>query len=180
MSKRMQRSGMGTQLARPIQFRANPELTRRYRFVSSSGTSTLIQSTTLAAACGVVATSATVGQSIVQALKVREVEIWAPPSSQGSAVTCSILWQGGSTSQPREVSDTSVSTAIPAHVKSGPPAGSLASFWTTANNSLFTLVAPSGSIIDVTVSLVLADGNASTIGAAVLVGATTGRMYYCA
>jgi len=163
----------------PDQFRANPEVSRRYRFTSSSGTSTTISAFTLLDACGVCATTAVLGSAIYQSVKVRQIEIWTPPASQGAAATCSVLWPSSNTSQPREVSDTTVSVTQPAHVRTSPPPGSLAGFWSSGNVSLFTLVAPSGSIIDVWVSLVMADGTNVLATAATLVGATAGRMYYC-
>jgi len=171
----------GAPRAGPPQFRANPEVSRQFRFVSSSGTPKAINAGVLLGACGVMATSTTTGAGIFQAVKVRQVEIWCPPASQGTASTCSILWPLGNQSQPREVSDTTVSTAVPAHVRSSPPAMSLAAFWSNQSiGTLFTLTAPPGSIIDVWVSLVMGDGAGTAGQAAVLVGATSGIVYFCA
>lgn len=169
----------GKEIDRPSQFFANPEVSRRYRFTSSSGTSTAITTSLLLNACGVAATAANTGSAIFQSVKVRQIEIWTPPAAQGAAATCSVLWPAGNQSQPREVSDTTVSVASPAHVRTSPPPGSLAGFWTTSAATLFTLVAPPGSIIDVWVSLIMGDGTTSS-GTATLVGATAGRIYYCA
>jgi hypothetical protein len=166
----------------PTQLRTNIEHAHQFRFVSTSATLTAISDATLLHACGVTATTATAGFAIRQTVRVNQIEIWAPPASQGAAATCSVLFPSSQRSQAREVTDTSVSVATPAHVRCGPPADSLCSFWVDGNGpvSLFSLSAPPGSIIDVWVSLVDRDG----IGdidqlPAVLVGATVGSVYYC-
>ncbi len=167
----------------PPQIRANVELTHRYRFTSSSGTAKTITDSLLMGAAGALATSTTVGAPLYQAVKLKRVSIWTPPASQGAAASCSILWAPGnivSGGRGTEVSDTTVSVAEPAHVTSVPPRGSVASFWQNGNTgqALMQLVAPSGSIIDVELQLVLADGAASLATPLVLVGATAGAVYY--
>ncbi len=163
----------------PQQFRANPEVTRRYRFVSSASTARALTASTLCGAAGVVADTATTGQPIFQSVRVNQIEIWTPTASQGSAITCSVLWAQTTQSQPREVSDTTNSVTQPAHVLTSPPPGSLAGFWSPRSSSttLCTLVAPAGSIIDVWLSLVAGDG-VQTSTQQTLVGATVGGVYY--
>jgi hypothetical protein len=164
----------------PPQLKTNIELKHQYRFLSSSGASTTITDSLLLTAAGVSASTAILGNPVFRCVKVNRIEIWAPPASQGAAVTCSIFYPATATNpMPREVSDTSVSVATPAHVVSVPPPNSLPSFWQSGTGALmFTLVAPPGSIIDVWLSLVLNDGSAVPTSA-VLVGATVGAMYYC-
>jgi hypothetical protein len=163
----------------PPQFRANPEVTRKFRFTSSSANLTAITGQLLLNSCGVTAATAILGYQMFQSAKVVAVEMWTPPPSQGATATCSVLWPQGNASQPREVSDTTVSTATPAHVRTGPPQYSLASFWSASSGGvLFSLVAPPGTIIDITVSLVLGDASLNT--SVTLVGATIGQQYYTA
>jgi hypothetical protein len=139
----------------------------------------------LIAAAGVCATTAILGYSLYQCVKVDKIEIWTPPASQGAAATCSVLFPGSSApaqGMTREYTDTTVSTARPAHVVCRPPPKSLGGFWQDGVNgdTLFTLVAPSGSIIDIWMSMVLADGaRPASASTAVLVGATIGNIYYC-
>jgi len=60
---------------------------------------------------------------------------------------------------------------------------SLCSFWADGNGgtTLFTLIAPPGSIIDIFVSMVDRDGSVDVDqNPATLVGATVGSVYYCA
>jgi hypothetical protein len=110
-------------------------------------------------------------------IKVNQLEMWSPPASQGANVTCSVDWEGFNNSPNREFSDTSVSVATPAYVKCPPPPMSLASFWQLSSGStLFTLTAPTGTIIDVHVSLILMDGE-SPVDTAVTSGAQ-GIVYF--
>jgi len=170
----------------PAQLRTNIEYSHQFRFTSTSATPKAITAARLLTAAGVVASSAVAGQAVNQSVKVNRIEIWAPPPSQGSFATCSVLFPAASQSQAREVTDTSVSVSMPAHVVATPPERSLCAFWSDATNvagaadTLFSLVAPPGSIIDVWVSLVLNDGTATgaAFTSAVLVGATTGSLYY--
>jgi len=179
-----QGNGQGSQRAivppnGPRQLRTNLEHSHQFRFSSTSAALTTITDTTLLAACGVAATSAVAGSAIRQTVRLQQIEIWTPPASQGANATCSVLWPAAQRSQAREVTDTTISTATPAHVRCGPPAESLAAFWVngSAGTALCFLTAPPGSIIDVWVSMVDADGGA-TFGTATLVGATTGNVYY--
>lgn len=111
-------------------------------------------------------------------VKIQRIEMWSPPAAQGSAVTCSVDWVGNANSPNREFSDTTVSVSTPAYVVTSPPPQSLASFWQTNNtNALATLTAPSGTIIDVVLALILNDSDEATAqnAAATVV---LGNIYY--
>jgi hypothetical protein len=105
--------------------------------------------------------------------------MWCPVSAVGSTATCSVNWFSSNQSPNIEHSDTSVSSAFPAHLKSTPPPMSLASFWASviSGANLFTLVCPTGTIIDLVVDAILKDDEASsdTINVAT---AVIGTMYY--
>jgi hypothetical protein len=93
--------------------------------------------------------------------KIHRVSIWSPPASQGASATCEIEWSSSDNNRGSvEISDTSMSTAEPAHVSGVPPQGCLASFWTSSvqTSSLFDITCPAGSIIDIDVTHVLCDG----------------------
>jgi hypothetical protein len=172
------RRGGGRSRNGPPQLRSNLELSHNYRFVSSSGTATAITPASLFGAAGGMGTvSNSAITSFFASLQILKVEMWTPPASQGSAATCSVNWEGFNGAPNREVSDTSVSVAQPAHVVSRPPPRSQAAFWIngtqTLSNTIFTLVAPSGTIIDVTLRLVMFDddvGNVNATASAVTVG----------
>jgi len=183
--RRVQRRGPQRSLRSngPPQLRTNLEHSHQFRFISTSGTPTAISDLHLMLACGVSASSTTVGHAIRGTVRVNQIEIWSPPSAQGAAVTCSVLFPASQRSSAREVTDTSVSVATPAHVRCGPPAESLCGFWTQGDGqagTMFTLTAPVGSLIDVWIGMVDLDGDSAAIGNATLVGATVGSVYYCA
>jgi len=131
--------------------------------------------------CGVVAATAILGYSFTASFRMNRIELWAPVASQGSAATVSVLWYSPTTNASElEVSDTSMSTAMPAHLVAAPPVRSLASFWQTdLTTPLAYLTVPVGGVIDVYLDLVLEDG-ATTIQPSplVLVGAIPGSTYY--
>jgi hypothetical protein len=79
-----------------------------------------------------------------------------------------------------EVSDTTVSTATPAHLKAIPPSNSVAGFWmlSSNNNNLFILTAPTGSIIDVDLDLIVQDDDAGGQTQITVATATLGAVYY--
>lgn len=157
------------------------ELRHQFRFTSSNGAAKAITDQLLLTAAGVAAnTAGTTGTAIHQTVKVNQIEIWSPPASQGAAVTCSVLFPASINSPAREITDTTVSTAQPAHVVCSPPQKSLAGFWQEGvGNTMFTLTAPAGSIIDIWLSLIIADGVQPTANTATLVGGTSGAIYYC-
>jgi hypothetical protein len=172
------RSGMRS--IRPTQLKSNIMLSHTYRFVSTSGSATAVTTTSLGGCAG---TMCTVANSNVQILfdsfRVNRVEVYSPPSSQGSAVTCSLNWEGTEGFAPNmEVSDTTVSVTAPAYINCVPPPRSVAGFWnrTASSTTIFTLVAPAGSIIDVSLSLILSDGMTPT-GISITTG-TLGILYY--
>jgi len=112
-------------------------------------------------------------------VRVKRVEIWAVGQTLGTAITCSVLWAGTTNSADVEVSDTSVSTAAPAHINSRPPRNSLASFWNIAGTqTLFSLVAPAGCIIDVEVEQTLFDDDNGSNATVSVATAVVGTVYY--
>jgi len=163
----------------PPQFNANPEVTRRFRFVATGAYSGSVTDVLLLTVCGNVAHSAAATYPIAQAVKLNAIEIFTPVAAQGTSVTVSVEWPASGQNMPREVSDTSISVTQGAHIYTVPPRQSLAAFWNTGSGSnLFSAVIPSGSIIDVWLSFVLADGDAGAGGSLTLAGATAGFMYY--
>jgi hypothetical protein len=83
------------------------------------------------------------------------------------------------------VSDTSVSVSTPAHIHAVPPRSSTAGFWGSTslpNNALFTMIAPSGSIIDISLDLILQDEDTVEEAAftRAIASGTLGNMYYLA
>jgi len=165
----------------PSQLKSNVEIRHRFRFISSNGAATPVTATNLIGACGCIGTiTNTQVVSIARSVKLNQIEIWAPPASQGSSATCSVEWLGSNNSPNREFSDTSVSVSTPAYVKCSPPPQSLGSFWQQpASTVLATIVAPSGSIIDVHLSFILNDDEAGATAFSVATD-SVGGMYFLA
>ncbi len=179
-SSRGQRRPRNKNAAQPPQLSTNVVLRHRFRFKSSVDTAVAITDRNLNQIFGAMCTVAnTTLKGIVNAVKLHSVEVWTPPASQGAAATVSLQWNSGAFAPDVEVSDTTISTAMPAHIKTSPPPGSSASFWMgeSAANTMFTLTAPTGSIIDVDVTGVLADTQAALTSYTVAAG-TLGAFYY--
>jgi len=160
------------------------QLQHTFRFTSTSGTVTAITAKGLLLAAGALGTitNSTV-TSPFASVKLQKVEIWTPPASQGASSTCSVEWASQSNANNQEISDTTVSVATPAHVRASPPRNSLASFWQSpgiTNNQLFNLIAPAGSIIDVTLSLIMQDDDNGAAITGAVATAVVGTVYYLA
>jgi hypothetical protein len=166
----------------PPMLETNVRVKHRFRFAASAAFAGAITFVDIAGSMGVMGTvTNTTVDAWTASLKIRRVEMWTPPPSQGATATCSIDWYS-STNQPSlEFSDTSVSTAEPAHVVSTPPAKSLAAFWQGASSAstAFTLTAPAGTIIDLTVEGIMTDADLVGLSFGVAT-AVLGKSYYLA
>ncbi len=153
----------------------------RFRFQSSAATTANITVKDLGdLLC--MATSATAAYQLANAVRIRSVEIWGPPSATLVPVTVSCEFSStniGSIGPSRIVSDTSVGSARVAHIKAKPPMDSQASLWqvSTTTTTLFTLVLPAGAIVDIKYSLTMRDTANFTVVTGAVTGATTGVVY---
>jgi hypothetical protein len=159
---------------KPPQIMSNVRVNRVYRFRAAIATSQDISQNELINALGVMQTVVTTtATSIFNTVKVHRVSMWTPPDLSGSSVidrSCTLTWnsaEGAVIPSGIEVSDSTMSTAYPAHVSSKPPPGSIASFWLTAYSgtaalNLFTIACGVGTIIDVHVTGILADTNSAS------------------
>ncbi len=127
-----------------------------------------------------VATTATTGFDLFQAVRVRRVRVWAVPVIGGSA-SVSVEFAGSTTGVVGDQSihsDTSMGIQ-PAHVDARPSVRSLASDYQVSSASVaFNIQHPAGAVIDVELSF---RGNtfgiAATAAQNALVGATAGVVY---
>jgi len=168
----------------PAKFNSNVELTHRFRFISNAAIDQQIYAGQLLLAAGCLKGSA--ANTLVplnSSVRLCQVEAWAPPASQGSSSTVSVFWVAGANQfgSRREVSDTTNSVSQPAHVVTGPPALSYGSFWqqpTSYNGGypLFELTCPSGTIVNIVVNLIMADGATSFEQA--VTSSAYGNIYY--
>jgi len=168
------------QIVKPPQMQSNIIVRHKFRFTSTSGTTTPVSVAGLLGVAGAIAIGANALQGIFQSVKLHQVEVWSPPAAQGAAVTCSLEWEAPTNATQNEVSDTTVSVSQPAYIRCRPPPNTQCAFWQTySSNVMFYLTAPVGSIIDVTLSMVFFDDEA---GPSVTYGttatATVGNLYY--
>jgi len=165
----------------PPQIKTNIVLKHRYRFRTTAAFSGGISPAKIFGSLGTIGTVANTTVSILfKSFRLRKLEIWSPPPSQGATVTNSVEWLGTANSPSIEVSDTSVSVSRPAHIMTMPPRSSLAGFWQlNTGSTLFNLNAPIGSIIDLSCDMIVDDSGAAvdTIAAATVV---LGKIYYLA
>ncbi len=166
----------------PPMFRSNLVFSHKFRFEASAAFNGLITSTSILGACGGIGTVTNTTIALwTTSVKVRSVELWAAPAALGAGATVSINWFGANNSPNLEVSDTSLSTAFNAHVISKPPPSSTASFWQRAavSTNMFTLVVPTGAVVDLEVDMVMADQDVALATAAPAT-AVVGTVYYLA
>jgi hypothetical protein len=169
--------------SQPRQFDSNIRMRHTYRFVSTNATVFGISNDDILGAMGTECTVAsTSANALFGSFKVHSVEVWSPPANQGGATTCSVNWAGGVNSPSVEVSDTTVSVSMPAHIFAVPPKGATASFWQVSSaTALFNISAPPGSVVDVDVEGVLWDEDTGITRKtyAITIG-TLGFVYYLA
>jgi len=127
-----------------------------------------------------VATSATAGYDVFDAVRVNAVEVWGI-EGLGTISTVGVVFDGatlGAAGDDKNHSDTSVGIQ-PAHVRASPaPLSGAAQFQPSTNTIAFLLVCPSNSVIDVSMTLRQPLAGAAVIAQNALVAATAGAMYY--
>jgi len=173
--------GMQAAPLRPRQIQSNVRFSHIYRFASATGATTAITATSLMCAAGTMCTvvNSTV-TSFFGSVRVKRVEMFGLNSTLGIAATVSIEWSGtnGNTADI-EFSDTSLSTAAPAHLNCRPPRLSLASFWNQAGTqTLFSITTNSDIIVDVEVELTLNDDTIGALPTSTVTTGVLGTVYY--
>jgi len=103
-----------------------------------------------------VATSGTAGFDLFDAVRVHAVEVWYSPSQSAAPGQVAVTFSGtagGSAGDGRTWSDQSMGVT-PAHVRAVPDPLSNAGLWQATGGAFaFTLTCPSGSVIDLTMSM---------------------------
>lgn len=165
----------------PPQISSNITVTTKIRFNATSAYSGVVSARRILSSAGAMGTVAnTTVTQLFSSVKVSSLEIWSPPPSQGSVSTCSVEWSGTDNTPAKEFSDTTMSTSLPAHIHCKPPSKSLAAFWQTdSSTTLFSIVLPSGSVLDLVLNLVLFDETTSSTNVSVAT-ATVGVIYHLA
>jgi len=173
------------QICKPPQLKTNVIFSHKFRYIATGSSAFTVTPVRLAAACGVMCSVVNSTFSILtDSVRIKSIEIWSPAPSQGTAATATVLWNqlsaGVSNMSTVEVSDTSMSTAYPAHVKARPPKDTFAANWTSSASTtpnLMTLSIATGSIIDLSVEMIMGDTGASAPTATGVTG-ILGTIYY--
>jgi hypothetical protein len=129
--------------------------------------------------CLLVATTATAGTDLFQAVRIKAIEIWAAPV-QGTLQSGYVEFSGtvaGFVGDHAYHTDTSLGVQ-PLHIKCRPSKGSAASLWQISSaNVAFILRTPASCVVDVQVEYRSQFINANTACQNALVGATAGIQY---
>ncbi len=158
---------------KPRQIRTNITMRHRFRFqyAGTDGVIISITNQSLLAAAGVVVRAQGAPGTvdlIYSAVKVHEVEVWAPALASGSSLTLNWAGPTAAFSVPMEVGDTTLSQAYPAHIRTRPPHLSTCEFWNYVRGpltipssaiTLFTVQCPQDSIMDIEGSWIQNDGD---------------------
>jgi hypothetical protein len=127
-----------------------------------------------------VATSGTTATDLFQAVRVNSVELWSI-AAQGTPTTCSLVFDGatvGAAGDQKVHTDTSMGVE-PAHVRARPdPLTQAGQFQPSSNNTAFFVEVPAGAVLDVSMTLRQPVNGAAVSSQNVLVGATSGAVYY--
>lgn len=127
------------------------------------------------------AATTTSAYRLPRTVKLRRIEAWAPPASDGAAVTLSVedvLSVGGISAPSRRAEDVTMGQSRPAHVVWAPKMDSTLSKWlSNLSASALVLNGPSGTTFDVSFSYILQDGETPTAVVAAVAGATVGALY---
>lgn len=175
---RQQGQGGGRSLSVPP-FTATVQTTHRFRFANTtnSGQFSITRKNLLNLLQ--VATSTVTTVRLLQAVRLKSVEMWGNPIALGSPPTELRLEWSGENSPSTFVSDFGMGVR-PAHVRTTPPASSSNRWWSISGSSetdvLFILLLPANVVIDVSLELRFVDAEAPTAGD-VPVGATLGQLY---
>jgi hypothetical protein len=162
----------------------NTTLTQRLRFTPTSNLSNYpVSGTNMLQSLGILATSSSLGYALFGSFRIKEVEMWTCqiPTSGSPLATCAVSFPLGSTfASNKEFSDSSLSSAIPAHIRVKPPGDEYAAFWQTYSSStaFMAFSCTQNTIIDIVFECVLRDGSASVPSSSALISATVGAIYY--
>lgn len=185
--RRRKQKGQGeSRIVRIPRFAATPSFSHRFRFRATGstvpGNSTMTVTRAQLMNLMSVATTTTNQFRIINAIKVKKVQMWGPPPALGSAPTSITLEWRGNNAPSVFISDTPIGVDW-AYISSKPPKESNCAWWTQTNSTMtegmFNLSCALGSIIDVHCDIRLMDQGAQDAAEnGTAAGATVGRMYY--
>jgi len=165
--------------AHPPQFEATYKLQKRVRYITTTGGSNISFTRANFLNQLVANKSANANARILSGVKVDKVEMWGFNNGNvANATTVSCEWT--STYGPSKVvSDTSMALD-PAYISTKPPPQSLGSFWSITGSGesdvIMILNYGASTVIDVTYTVIVANGEAS-VNVATTAAGTVGQIY---
>ncbi len=167
----------------PPQISSNVRMSHRFRFIASGAVAgiTITSDSLLCCAGGIGTVTNSTIALCYESVRLKKVEVWAPPAAQGSAATVSVEWLGQS-SPSIEISDTTISVSQNAHIVGSPPRTSLAAFWqvVASPQNLFVLTCPTGSVVDFEADYMFVDRSTAVGTALGLTTVVVGQVYFLA
>lgn len=144
-------------------------------------TDQIINSHDLVMAAGAMCTVANASvQNMFHAVRLRSVEMWLEYDASAVGTAYIALQWDGTRGPGTQIGALAVSAGRPAHIYARPPPGQIAEWHNVgASDTLFSLTAQPGTIVDLVMDLVLCDPDTITGSVArVATVATLGRVYY--
>ncbi len=149
----------------PPEFVSTLALGHRFRFTGASGASAKSITRGMLLNLVSMATTTTNQFRILQAVRVKRVQVWSQPVTLGTAATAVVVEWVGNQAPSTIHSDTSVGV-MPGYVSSRPPRDSSNRWWSISGSNesetLFKITCPTGSIIDVSLTCRLIDDESAT------------------
>lgn len=148
--------------AQPPPFHASFQVEKRLRFTATAAAAATAISCRNIGDSWLFASAANAGFQIMQAFKIKSIRVWAGPSSTLAPVTVALDWSGataGTLGSDKLVSDTSIGATRVASIHCVPPKDSQLSQWqsATSGNQIFQITCPAGSVIDLSLSILIND-----------------------
>lgn len=166
-------------ILQPPPFVPTSSYSHKFRFVNGTNAGTFAITRARLLNLFLTATSATTTVRLIQAIRLKRVQIWSNPTALGAAPTSIQLEWLGENAPSTVISDTSMGVR-PAHVSSSPPPSSSNRWWSLSgqleSDALFTMVLPANCVIDVSTEVRLVEQEAPTAGD-IPAGAALGQFY---
>jgi len=119
---------------------------------------------------------------LIQAIRLNRFEIWDPSNGVGTpGISAGLVWIG-TQSQHNVYDDTSVGTAVAAHVDTKPPRDSTAYFVSQSgvaeSETLFSLTCGQGSVLDLHCTVTIGSDYGSGVGYTTSNAGVGGHIYF--
>jgi hypothetical protein len=163
-----------------------PKYTRKLQFTATADLNNSFTVDDLSKGCvGMFCATTTTCYPLAYAVRLLKVKVWTLPNTFGSSDASRLKW--GGISDPNIYTPYDLETSVvfgldrPSVLSAHPPKDSMASFWkdgTVSNTAvIFALVAPSGSLIEVTFEYSTVD-NAAAGTSVTVIGGVVGTLYH--